>query len=770
MYDLHKLGWDSFQRLCLTITREILGQTVESFLNSHDGGRDGAFAGTWTTAGQEDLSGHFVIQCKFTGKGDYILKESDLSDEIEKAKNLVSKGICDSYVLMTNAGLSGEMETRIDQQLRAVGVKQIRMHGSTWINQQIQENKRLRALVPRVYGLGDLSQILDERAYEQSRAVLEFMKEDLAKVVVTDAYQEAVHAINEHGFVLLIGAPAAGKTTIASLLAMAALDQWNSLVLKLDGPKSVADHWNPHEPSQFIWVDDAFGVTQYEDSLVREWNRILTNIRTMLSRGAKIVMTSRDYIYYRARQGLKDGAFPLLNESQVVIDVQDLTLNEKQQILYNHIRLGNQPKEFRSEIKPYLEGVANHPEFIPEIARRLADTNFTKTLRVNKQELDQFVENRELLLQQLLEKLDTHSKAALALIYMRNGQLESPINLQPSELDALGRLGSDLGQSRIALEALEGSFVLHSHANDGSVWQFKHPTIGDSYSAILAKSHDLIDIFVQGSEPERLLRQVTCGDVGLENAIVVPRSLFPQMLLKIEELQSTQLHEASDPSDFMTRWRQLAFLSVRCSPRFLESYLECHPSLMVELANCDRYHIASMEVRLAARLHEFEMLPSSLRERLVEKASKNLLEGEDCSALNDKGVQKLFTEEELEDLLLRVREDLVPGLSDISEGWESRYTDGEDPDAFFQPLFELFDSLQNYFGDDLETAESINWEDDQLSKWIADNCQVWELEPDQREFDRVDEASGPESERSIFDDIDEDEDADHRKQELTQLQ
>jgi hypothetical protein len=182
MYDLHKLGWDTFQRLCLTITRESLGQTVESFLNSYDGGRDGAFTGTWRTVGQEDLSGHFVIQCKFTSRANYNLTESDLSDEFDKARKLVDKGICDSYVLMTNAGLSGDLETKIDHRLKSVGVKHVRIHGSDWINQQILENKRLRTLVPRVYGLGDLSQILDERAYEQSRSVFEFMKEDLAKV------------------------------------------------------------------------------------------------------------------------------------------------------------------------------------------------------------------------------------------------------------------------------------------------------------------------------------------------------------------------------------------------------------------------------------------------------------------------------------------------------------------------------------------------------------------------------------------------------------
>ncbi len=40
-------------RLCVTIAREVLGQTVESFLDSGDGGRDVAFAGTWNPTGQD---------------------------------------------------------------------------------------------------------------------------------------------------------------------------------------------------------------------------------------------------------------------------------------------------------------------------------------------------------------------------------------------------------------------------------------------------------------------------------------------------------------------------------------------------------------------------------------------------------------------------------------------------------------------------------------------------------------------------------------------
>ena len=310
----------------------------------------------------------------------------------------------------------------------------------------------------------DLGQILDERAYAQARAILESLREDLAKVVVTDAYRKAAAALDRHGFVLLIGEPAAGKTTIASMLAMASVNQWNSSMLKLDDPDKVVERWNPEEPSQFFWLDNAFGVTQYESFLVHGWNHILPQIKTMLRKGAKIVMTSRDYIYNRARKELKEGAFPLLKESQVVIDVHDLSDDEKRQILYNHLKLGKQPRTFRSQVKLQLESVATHARFIPETARRLADPLFTQGLRFDSYHLGQFVEKRESLLQEVLQGLDGHSKAALALIYMRNDKLESPITLEKPEEQALERLASNLGGCVTALEALNGSLVLHSHA------------------------------------------------------------------------------------------------------------------------------------------------------------------------------------------------------------------------------------------------------------------------------------------------------------------
>lgn len=758
MYDLHNLGWNSFQQLCLTITREILGQTVESFLDSGDGGRDGAFTGKWRATGQEDLTGSFVIQCKFTSRSSYVLQTSDLSDEIEKAKRLVAKGLCDSYLLMTNAGLSGTREEDIKALFQAAGVKHVATFGSTWISQQIRENKRLRMLVPRVYGLGDLSQILDERAYAQARAILESLREDLAKVVVTDAYRKASEALDKHSFVLLVGEPAAGKTTIASLLAMAALDQWHASMLKLDEPRKVAEHWNPDEPSQFFWLDDAFGVTQYEDFLVHRWNHVLPQIKTMLRKGAKIVMTSRDYIYNRARKDLKESAFPLLNESQVVIDVHDLSADEKRQILYNHIKLGKQPRSFRSEIKPYLEDIASHPRFIPETARRLADPLFTKDLFIDPYYLRQFVEKRDQLLQEVLQGLDADSKAALALIYMRNDRLESPIELQPSETEALARLDSDLGGCVTALEALNESLVLHSHASGESFWRFKHSTIGDAYAEILVQSPEMLGIYIRGSAPERIVDQVTCGDVGIEKAVVVPKSLFPLMLAKLDKVSSSKSYKSAWLSTWGAKRDLQGFLSHRCSKDFVSLYLDNHPDLLDRVSEPGLFLDTVPEVRLAERLHAFGLLPEAKRKKFVEMVSNYALEGQDTDALSNEGIRTLFKDDEFKHLLERVRTELLPRLDDVRQEWESNHRSDEPPEEHMQHLLDSFETLKNCFGDDEGATKIIDREIRHTNEWISEHTpETPKRAP--RKLGKVEASGNPHNARSLFDDIDADDDS-----------
>jgi hypothetical protein len=759
-YDLHSLGWHSFQQLCLTISREVFGQTVQTFLNSRDGGRDGAFSGKWTAKNGEDLSGRFVIQCKFTSKADRALKLSDVTDEVEKARRLVEQKRCDCYLLLTNFNVSGIQEEKIEDAFLAAGVKQFRSFGAEWINQQISERKRLRMLVPRLYGLGDLSQILDGRAYSQARALLDSMREDLSKVVLTGVYDRAVRALEAHGFVLLLGEPASGKTTVAAMLAMAAIDRWRVSTLKLETSEQMIERWNPEDPYQFFWIDDAFGVTQFELPLVLDWNRVFPKVKAMINAGARVVLTSRDYIYKRAKQSLKESAFPLMGESQVVIDVRDITAEERRQILYNHIKLGTQPRTFRSAIKPYLDHVASHPRFAPETARRFGNPIFTRGLVISRTSVTDFVGRQEQLLQEVIEGLDKHSQAALALIFMRDGALESPIDLRSSEGSALTRLGTDLGETIAALNAMKDSLTVQVREDGRAIWRFKHPTVGDAYASILLKNSELMDIYLEGTPTEELLATVTCGDVGLEGAVVVPTALYASVAEKVSAFAA-----GTDPLSGQPRQRKRdldRFLANRCDRAFLELYLQHHPQILARVSNPGLLLSAVSEVGLARRLFELGLFPEEHRKRFVQTVTQYTADGDDGYVFESREIRKMFTRHEMKDLRLRVRTELVPSLKNARRNWEDNLPSDEDPESYIQPFSDRLLALEREFPSDDDVTATVEREKVLVQRWIENTLQDL-AERGDRPYDEPDYDPGDYSHsegkvdaagRSIFDDID----------------
>lgn len=343
-FSLHTLGWKAFQDLCVAVAAECLGRPVQVFLPTRDGGRDGAFVGTWEGA-EDSPPNKSTIQCKFVGKPDAKLTLKNLASEITKVKRLAKRGLAHDYVIMTNAGITGEGEAQITEAIQAAGAQQCRVFGYDWLTHQIQERPRLRMMVPRLYGLGDLSQIIDERAYAQATYILSSMGDDLSRFVITEAHRKSVQALTKHGFVLLLGDPASGKSTIGASLAIGALDTGCVGTIRVTSPDDFKRHWNPNEPHQFFWVDDAFGSTQYQRPRVDAWNQELPLLRAALKAGARILFTSRNYIWEAAKNDIKISHFPPLNQSQVIINVQNLTETERAQILYNHIRLGDQPKK-----------------------------------------------------------------------------------------------------------------------------------------------------------------------------------------------------------------------------------------------------------------------------------------------------------------------------------------------------------------------------------------------------------------------------------------
>ena len=747
-YELHSLGWRAFQELCGYVASEIWGQTVQVFSDTNDGGRDGAFYGTWNTGSVEPLSGSFTIQCKFTSLRGSGLALSDLAGEIIKAEALAKRGLADNYFLFTNANLSGKSDEAIKKCFLAIpNIKHFSIIGSERLSQIIKESSRLRMLVPRVYGLGDLSQILDERAYTQAQEILSSLGDELAKFVITDAYRKSAKALTEHGFVILLGEPACGKSTIAAALAVAALDEFNCFTIRIRNADDFVKHFNPNESKQFFWIDDAFGSTQIDWQSAFEWNRALPHIQAAIQKGSKVVFTSRDYIYRAARTVLKESSFPLLKESQVIIEVQNLSKTEREQILYNHIKLGTQPIEFKTFIKPHLPSVVQNSMFSPEISRRLGNKIFTKNLVITSYEIEHFVAKPMEFLKDIINTLDANCKASIALVFIRSGDLFSPIDLTDEEKEFYEMMGGSLSSIRLTLESLDGSLLILSKNEGIYSWRFKHPTIRDAFAEILSDNRELMDLYLTGAPVERLFSEVSCGDLGVQGVkVIVPKDRFEIVIQRINSLMSNK-------SEF--KESVLQFLAKRCSKEFLMDYISKNVNFisLLKIYSYIEYH---SDVYVLLRLREFELLPEDIRLMHVATIKRLAVSTPDSGFYNPR-IQKLFNSLELEELIESVKTNLLPNIDDTLDEWRDNYDNEGDPDSYYSRLKSTFNELKDLFQSD-ENALIIL--DHGLSRIDDDIDEIRsDMEDDSNPYeDYRDHESGKnpvsQSSRSVFDDVD----------------
>ncbi|MDH6590095.1 hypothetical protein M2161_009286 [Streptomyces sp. SAI-133] len=759
-FALHTLGWRAFQDLCAAVLREVWAQSVHTFADSNDGGRDGAFYGTWQQPpdpiGVQDLpDGPFVLQCKHTKKADTTLTASDLSDEFDKVQALVNQGLCSSYILLTNARVSGTSEATIRRRLHDAGVSYPLILDGQWISDTIATRQRLRTFVPRVYGLGDLSQILDERAYTQAQALLGYLREELATFVVTDAYRHAVRAVQDHGFVLLLGEPAVGKSVIAATLAMTALDAWNCLTVNAHDADGLVRHWNPHEPNQFFWIDDAFGAVRHEQQLTDSWSRHMRHVMTAVRAGAKVVLTSRDYIYRDARPYLKEYAYPLLHEQQVVVDVAQLPLHERRQILYNHIKLGDQPQEVRARMKPHLDPAAATEPFHPEVARRLGQQAFTHHLEPTQHGITDFMARPTAFLRDLYAELGPDEKAALALTYQAGEQLPAPLNLDASQNDVINRIGSTPAGVSRALLALTGTFLRLTSPPGGDSttgWSFRHPTLQESFAEFMAADPNLLGIFINGLSWRALLTRIDCGTEEQRGTLLrIPPTLYPAVVKRLYEAEPEARGQYAYPAEWYN------FFAARCSDTFLSLYIEADPQFLPQLTRLISFLDAIHEPKVLARLHQAGLLSPEQHSRIREKVATLAVETPDAAWLRDPEWKILFSESDQQYLLQRVREDLIPDLDWILDVWRDNYPSNEEPSQYYSTLQEQLRTYREAFEQETEVADALDQAIAEVEETIDSTYNDYEPGPDEhldiRGRANVSGQEHPHS-RSIFDDID----------------
>lgn len=692
---LHTLGWKAFQDLCAQICEEILKRPIEIYREAQDGGQDAVFL----SRPKGSAAHPATIQCKFKSRSEARLRLSDIGPEEESIATLVADGLADTYIFMTNMGVDAPVAVAVKRRLRELGVVSPHVFGKEFLTRVIRTSSRLRALVPRIYGLGDLSTILDERQAEQTKALLGHMVPTLAVYVPTAPHLEAVRKLGKLGIVLLLGDPATGKSTIAAILATTASENLAHPCYKSDGPDGLLETWNPNEPSGFFWVDDAFGPNQLREDFVDRWLSIMPKVQAAIAAGNKFVLTSRRHIYAAAKLKLGTRTHPFLRDGQALVDVGGLTPPEREQILYNHIKAGTQPPGWKSRIKPQLAALAKEPTLLPEIARRLGDPAFTRQITTANDSLLKFIREPKEHLSQTIEELSKLHRAALTLIFLHRGHMSvgaGAANMQQLVVRHFAVDAESLGRG---LEELRDSFLVQTSTAGNRFWSFKHPTIADAIGGILAKTEGMAELYLGGSKSEAIVAEAICvGAEPIQDAVVIPESLDDLLIERLAEL----------PDEPMLNRRLFSFLYERASNSALRKFVVRHQGTLARYAYTSERLVYDPTILVRARAHNLALLSPELRQEASWQLQRAILEDADTSFLEDDTILSLMLPTELMKLPSRLRDKIVPVLSTQAEEAGNGADLDLDPEDNFTDVRSVICELESFFEEDEAAVELIS--------------------------------------------------------------
>lgn len=757
-FAFHTLGWYEFQNLCAAILRDVLGQTVQIFAPGNDEGRDAAFQGTWQTASGEKLEGTFVAQIKFSRDKTAPLVESLLADEFDNIRDLQSRRLCDNYIVLTNYTTTSARASAVEERVKreAPGLGAVKVYGPDQLREWIRNSSVLRMMVPRVYGIGDISLLLSDHAQRQGAAILKTIGSRLKTIVPTGAYHQAADALTSHGFVLLVGDPMVGKTTIGYALALAAADHFDRKVFTPATPSEFKNAFDPQHSDRFYWIDDAFGETIYNQAAAMDWNRYFSAMHGAIDAGCKIVFTSRSYIWRAARHDLKRSTFPLLDESQVVVQVEQLTPTEREKILYNHLRAGKQSEEFRKDVRPFCERISQLNEFLPESARRLADPHFTRNLTMSWEGLSHFFKEPLSILIESIEQLGPAARSLMAVMFANGSSLASPVRFAQDDVRIAEAHGVEAARMMPELQNLNDTFIRQIVDFSGTTrYVFAHPSLRDALAKIYAQDPEWLRIFIDGAKMVDIVQEVTCGNVGMPGVkLIVPPALFPRFLERFsvffEEYYALKYGQSQMPYSAEPR----RFLAQRTDKAFLELALQSCPQLFKSGV---RYSQATSEPWLAilVRLKNFGLLSDELR----AKGAQRLLScaDDDLSFYDDPELFGLLSEEEQSALIGTVRLEYAHQLESLADSLADNYSrDYGDPDDYFSDFFGYCDAVKSMFRGDLHyqrlADEGIAYGDSLVSRLQEEYA---EPDHDDREddFSIPDAGAESEGERDIFEDV-----------------
>ncbi len=330
------------------------------------------------------MNGPFLFQTKFieganaAGSRPGTALVSSASKEItrileRRARRIWAEPTC--FTFITNSLI----EARNREKLRAmfseaIPSATIHIWGGDDVCDVLDRRSGIARSFPQLLSIRDLDELIRFALNRESRArsdtALQLANELVPVFAPTSSYERAWKILRKHHFAVLEGPPEVGKSAIAWMVGLTQAAQgWETIVCRT--PDVFFQTISNRQPQVFI-ADDAFGRTEYDPTRTSRWEADLDLVLHRLDGRHWLIWTSRKHILERACEKMdaqgKARSFP--DPGAVLVDVSELSVEERALILFRHARSVSLEREAKALVRKHAGEIIEDAEFTPERIRR----------------------------------------------------------------------------------------------------------------------------------------------------------------------------------------------------------------------------------------------------------------------------------------------------------------------------------------------------------------------------------------------------------------
>lgn len=365
-YDFKSLNDIEFEVLALDLLSNFKGILIERFKRGKDAGIDGRF--------YEDMNRKIIIQIKHYATTGYSGLISSLKkDEVAKVQKLNPS----KYIFITSVPLSPANKNEIKKLFSPYIKNDADIIGNEGLNDLLRMYPKVEKDHFKLWlsSSNVLISLLNNGVNQKSEHLLTQSLKESHKHIKTQQFKKAQSILSENNALIITGLPGVGKTTLAKQLMLWYASQ-NYSVYHIEEAISEVESAYLKDVKQFFYFDDFLGSVYLQIFSSNGDSKIINFIKRIISDPTKkIILTSRTNILNRAKNLSEVFNIEKIEKKEFELNVSELSLVEKADILYNHMWHGLESADLSDvfyQDQNYWK-IINHPNFNPRIISFITD-------------------------------------------------------------------------------------------------------------------------------------------------------------------------------------------------------------------------------------------------------------------------------------------------------------------------------------------------------------------------------------------------------------